>query len=424
MELEAGKGFDPTRPRVLLSAPKSLEPSVTDEGAPQSTIRVIRLFSRLNIGGPSLHVILLTAGLNGRGYQTRLFVGEEGSGEGNLIDEARERGVSVERVTTLGREIRPLADLWSVYALYRVMSDYRPHVVHTHTSKAGFVGRVAARLAGVPVIVHTYHGHVLRGYFGHLSTRIFLAVERHLGKATRALVAVSEAVRADLVAFNVAPAHKIRVIPLGLDLSRLSGALPRGVLRGELGLPDGALVVGIVGRLAPIKDVGTFLRAAALVSKRLPSARFVIAGDGPDRGALQADCARLGLAGVVHFLGWRRDLPALYGDLDVVVNCSLNEGTPVALIEALAAGRAVVATRVGGTPDLLRGERFGRLVEPRHPEALAEAIGSALENRVESLCRASRGREEVLTRYAIERLVDDVDGLYRELLSPRPVSAA
>ena len=230
--------------------------------------------------------------------------------------------------------------------------------------------------------------------------------------------------RADLVALDVAPAHKIRVIPLGLDLTGLRGALPRGVLRRELGLSDGAMVVGIVGRLAPIKDVTTFLRAAALLSKRLPAARFVIAGDGPERGALQAESARLGLDAVVHFLGWRRDLATLYGDLDVVVNCSLNEGTPVALIEALAAGRAVVATRVGGTPDLLRGERFGRLVEPGHPEDLAEAIGSALADPEESSRRALSGREEVLTRYAIERLVDDMDGLYRELLSPRPAPAA
>lgn len=408
---------------MLVCAPTA-NLSVSDEGVPQPTIRVLRLFSRLNIGGPSLHVILLTAGLNGRGYQTRLFVGEEGSGEGNLIKEAHDRGVSVERLPTLGREIRPLADLRSVYALYRIMSAYRPHIVHTHTSKAGFVGRVAARLAGVPVIVHTYHGHVLRGYFGRSRTRLFLAVEKHLGKTTRALVAVSEAVRADLVHLNVAPPHKIRVIPLGLDLSALRADLPRGTLRGELGFSADALVVGIVGRLAPIKDVGTFLAAAALVSRRLPAARFVVVGDGPERGCLEAECRRLKLDSLVHFLGWRCDLPVIYADLDVMVNCSLNEGTPVALIEALAAGRPVVATHVGGNAEVLQGDRFGRLVEPGQPEALARAIGVALEDREESSRRARLGRADVLERYASERLVDDVDRFYRELLSPHPRAAA
>ena len=205
----------------------------------------------------------------------------------------------------------------------------------------------------MPVVVHTFHGHVLRGYFGPVTTAFYRAVERGLSAWSDVLVAVSDSVKSDLVALGVAPAARIRVIPLGLDLEPLAGALPRGSLRGEAGVAAGAPLVGIVGRLAPIKDLGTFLRAAEAVREAVPAVRFAVVGDGEERAALEAESARRGLQECVFFHGWRRDMSEVYGDLDVVVNCSRNEGTPVALIEALAAARPVVATRVGGTPDLL-----------------------------------------------------------------------
>jgi glycosyltransferase involved in cell wall biosynthesis len=390
-------------------------PSVVD-------IRVVRLFSRLNIGGPSVHVILLTAGLASRGYATRLVVGQESEREGNLLDLAAERGVTCERMTALGREIDPVADARALLGLYRVIRAFRPHVVHTHAAKAGLLGRIAARLAGVPVVVHTYHGHVLRGYFGPVKTAFFRALEALLGRSTDALVTVSEAVKADLVALRVAPASRIRVLPLGLDLSGLRGehAAAGASLRtpGEQGP-----LVGMVGRLVPIKDVPTFLEAAARVRASFPECRFALVGDGEERARLEARAAELGLAEAVRFHGWRRDLAAVYAELDVVVNSSRNEGTPVALIEALAAGRPVVATRVGGTPDLLAEGRHGRLVPPGDPEALAAAIVATLEDPDGSRTRALAGRDHVLAQYDIARLVDDVDRLYRELLADKRPAA-
>src|SRR5512134_596272 len=194
-------------------------------------IKVVRLFSRLNIGGPSVHVILLTAGLEARGYRTRLVVGQESTQEGNLLDLAAAKGVRCERLDALGREIRVLSDVRALWGLYRVIRDFQPSVVHTHAAKAGLLGRLAARLAGVPVVVHTYHGHVLRGYFGPLKTAFFRAVEAGLGPLSDALIAVSEAVREDLVSLGVARADHIRVVPLGLDLESFTGDLPRGGLR-------------------------------------------------------------------------------------------------------------------------------------------------------------------------------------------------
>jgi glycosyltransferase involved in cell wall biosynthesis len=378
-------------------------------------LRVLRIFSRLNIGGPSLHVILLSAGLRPLGYETRLVVGRESPREGNMLALAAEKSVNCEAMAGLGREIAPVQDLRALVGLFRLMRAWRPEIVHTHTAKAGLLGRLAARAAGVPTVVHTYHGHVLRGYFSPATTAFFRWLETRLATAADALVAVSESVKQDLVSLGIAPAEKIRVVPLGLELGHLAARLPRGVLRAEAGIPEGAPLVGMVGRLVPIKDVPTFLRAARIVRETRPEARFALVGDGEERPALESLCRELGLDGKVTFFGWRRDLAAVYGDLDVVVNASRNEGTPVALIEALAAARPVVATRVGGTPDLLgEGER-GRLVPPGEPEALAEAVLETLTGSEAARRRALAGREHVLARHSSDRLVRDVDALYREL---------
>lgn len=381
------------------------------------------MFSRLNVGGPSVHVILLTAGLRERGYETRLVVGVEAPREGNLLELAAEKGVDCLQMAGLGREIRFLSDLRAFWGLRRMIREYRPAIVHTHTAKAGVLGRLAARLSGVPVVVHTYHGHVLRGYFGPLTTAFYRAIETLMGTLSDALVAVSEAVKRDLVDLGVAPDRKIRIIPLGLDLEPLARRLPRGGLRGESGVPSSSPLVGIVGRLVPIKDVPTFLRAAALVHDSLPEARFAVVGDGEARVWLEKESVRLGLSEVVCFHGWRRDMGAVYGDLDVVVNASRNEGTPVALIEALAACRPVVATRVGGTSDLLGDGIRGTLVPPGDPDALARAILDNLRSPDEALRRARAGQEYVLARHSVGRLVQDVDALYRELLAARTGAA-
>jgi glycosyltransferase involved in cell wall biosynthesis len=220
---------------------------------------------------------------------------------------------------------------------------------------------------------------------------------------------------------GIARAERFRVVPLGLELEDLAKPLPRGGLRRDRGIPDQAPLIGMVGRLVPIKDVATFVHAAARVRQVTPEARFALVGDGEERRLLEDLCARLGMAEVVTFHGWRRDMQAVYGDLDVVVNTSRNEGTPVALIEALAAGRPVVATRVGGTPDLLKGGELGRLVPAGDAQAVAEAILAVLRDRDQEgvRARANAARDHVLREHSAERLIGDVDALYRELLAEK-----
>ena len=381
--------------------------------------RVLRIFSRLNIGGPSLHVIHLSSGLGDYGFETRLVVGTTEPHEGDLLDLAKERGVNLRVFPELGRAIRPLNDLRALFGLYQFIRRERPAIVHTHTAKAGALGRVAALMARVPVVVHTYHGHVLSGYFHPLTSLFFRGVERALAHGTDTLLTVSDSVKGDLGRLGVAPESRIRVLPLGLDLQPLTRLLPRGTLRKEANWGDDTRIVGIVGRLVPIKDLDTFIDAAAILASTRDDVRFAVVGDGEERARLEARAASVP-GHRIHFFGWRKDTAAVFGDLDLVVNTSLNEGTPVALIEALAAGRPVVATAVGGTPDLLEGGRSGVLVPARSPVETARAVHAILNSPSASPRTAAERQAMVLERYSVARLLHDMAALYRELLTRGP----
>lgn len=381
-------------------------------------IRVARVIARLNIGGPAQHVVHLTAGLSPEHFESRLFTGQESPTEGSMLDLAQRLGVGPVSVPGLGRDISPLRDPASLTFLYRAFRSFRPDVVHTHTAKAGAVGRIAARLARVPVVVHTYHGHVFHSYFSPAKTRLFLAIERALARRTDRLLAVSESVRDELLRYRIAGPDRLVTLPLGLDLRGfLDVERARGALRRELGVGPATPLVGIIARLVPIKRHEDFLLAAGLVAERISEARMVVVGDGERRVELEALAQNAGLGERVRFLGWRRDLERVYADLDVVVLTSANEGSPVSLIEAMAAGRAVVATRVGGVPDLVDDGVSGMLVPPRSPRAVADAVVALLADGERRRHLGEAGRKRVYPAYAVERLVADVERLYRELMS-------
>lgn len=379
-------------------------------------LTVFRAITRLNIGGPAIHAILLTRGLQNERFRSLLVSGREAPGEGNLLDLATRHGVRPLMVPELGREVSPLNDLVAVQRLFRLIRSVCPTIVHTHLAKAGTTARLAARLARVPIVVHTYHGHVFHSYFSPRKTAVFLNIERVLGHLTDRIVAVGDKQRRELVGYRVAPPEKIVSIPLGLEIDgMLEAEAERGHLRAELGLNGVDRLVGIVARLVPIKAHDVFLEAAAEVRRRVPNARFVIVGDGERRAELEARARELGLADRTHFLGWRRDLRRIYADLDVVVLSSLNEGSPVAIIEAMAAARPVVSTDVGGVGEVVADGRGGRLVPPRDPAALAEAVAEVLSDP-ESAARMGRAaRAAVYPKYSSVRLVGDVERLYLDL---------
>ncbi|HLB49583.1 MAG TPA: glycosyltransferase family 4 protein [Anaerolineales bacterium] len=363
-------------------------------------IRVLRIIARLNIGGPALHVTHLARGLNPARFETMLVTGQVGPGEGDMSDLAR--GLNWRVIPELGRELAPTADAITLIKLWGLIRRFRPHIVHTHTAKAGAVGRVAARLAGVPLVVHTFHGHTFRGYWGPFGSRAVVAIEQMLARLTDRLIAVSDRVRDDLIEFRIGPPEKIAAIPVGLDLEPFA-QMERS--------PSEEPIVGIVGRLVPVKNHALFLEMARrLICGGFPG-RFVVVGDGELRGELEESTVDLGDR--VAFTGWRRDLPQVYSQLSVVVNTSINEGTPVALIEAMAAGVPVVATAVGGAPDVVRPGETGWLAPGGDADALAESVKAALrdDGRI-----AARAQAEVLERYSKERLIRDVEKLYESLI--------
>lgn len=385
-----------------------------------SKIRVARVIARLNIGGPAIHTILLTAGLNPARFESLLVTGVEAEHEGNMLDLAAAKGVQPLVIPDLGREISLWRDLRTLGMLYHLFRRWRPAIVHTHTAKAGTVGRLAARWAGVPIVIHTFHGHVFHGYFGPWKTRAFIYIERALARWSDRIVTVSEGQRAELAAYGIAPPDKIAVIPLGFELDEfLHCEARRGQLRAELGLAADTPLVGVVARLTAVKNHHLFLEAARLVAQEEPITRFLMVGDGELRAELENRARALGLAERVLFLGWRSDMPRIYADLDVVALTSHNEGTPVSLIESMAAGVPVVSTAVGGVPDIVADGACGYLVPPGDAVALARGILTLLKDRESAQAMGRAGRDFAWQRFGVERLLNDVERLYTQLLTER-----
>jgi glycosyltransferase involved in cell wall biosynthesis len=390
------------------------------------TRRVARIITRLNIGGPSIQAIGLSRELAGLGFETCLIHGHLADSEGDMTTLLPLHGIENVYVDDLVRPISPFHDLRALWRLYRTLRRWRPEIVHTHMAKAGSLGRLAAvaynRTRGdAPQarLVHTYHGHVFEGYFGSPSTRLFLMVERWLAKRTDVLIAISPQVRTDLLeTYGVACEAQLRLIPLGFDLDRLLAitADDRMRARDALQIPPDAIVVTTVGRLTAIKQHTLFLEMARLLATRSDRFLFLIVGDGELRGELESQARTLGLASQVRFLGWRGDLETVYGASDLFVLTSRNEGTPVALIEAMAAGITPVSTDVGGVKDVVTSSELGALVPFGDPSQLAAAAWRLLHS-ADRAQMSGAVRESVRERFHAKRLIADIQALYSTLAS-------
>lgn len=392
-------------------------------------LRVLRVITRLNIGGPSVQAIELSDRLTARGFQTRLAFGRVGAGEGDMRY-LLPPSVDAREIAPLQRAIAPPRDVRAIAQVLGLMRAFRPHIVHTHMAKAGTVGRTAATIYNRTTgrgqrarVVHTYHGHVLEGYFSPARTRVFLSVERALARVTDRIVAISPRIRDELLRDQqIGMPDQYRVIPLGFDLRALTAVddRMRAEARRSLDLPADAHVVATVGRLTAIKQHGLFLETARLVADRDPAAVFLIAGDGELRAELEGTVRTRGLTDRVRFLGWRRDLATVYGASDIFLLTSRNEGTPVALIESLAAGTPGVSTDVGGVRDVIDSDEVGLLAPFGQADALAERVLTLAGNPERRRAMGERGRRAMIARYQIDRLVGDVEALYRELHGREP----
>ena len=391
-------------------------------------MRIIRVIARLNVGGPARHVVLLDRGLRALGHDTLLVHGSLDAGEASLEHLAQASGIPRQTIPALGRRISPLGDLQAFLQLVRTIYREAPDVVHTHTAKAGTLGRLAALCFNLTrprrrrcVVIHTFHGHVLSGYFGRTGSLLARVAERALATVSDRIVAISPRQRDDLVRrFGVAKPDQTAVVPLGLDIRPLL-ELPMDApnLRLQLRIGDGDVVVGFVGRFVPIKNLTLLVRAFAAAAQAVPGLWLVLAGDGPTRDELESLTRACGIAERVRFIGWTEELGALYATFDICALSSVNEGTPVAIIEAMAAARAVVATAVGGVPDIVDDGRTGILVASGDAKALGDAIVRLAVNRDERRAMGAAARRSAAARFSSERLVNDIDRVYFEALASK-----
>ena len=405
---------------------------MTQQKHKSAPIRILRIITRLNIGGPSIQAIKLSRRLDSAGFHTTLVHGQLGPDEGDMQTLLSTEGLNTISMPTLRRKVDPLNDIRTFWQLLRLLRNLRPALVHTHMAKAGAIGRQAAIVYNTlwarnhpAKLVHTYHGHVLEGYFSAPKTALFLAAEKLLARRTDTLIAVSAQVRQELLKeYRIGREDRFQIVPLGLDLAALEAIdnTARRDARKQLGIPEEAKVIVWVGRLTPIKQPEVFLDAAKLIKLRHPQAIFLVVGDGELRSEVESKARALKMTNDIRFLGWRGDLPTIYAASNLSLLTSRNEGTPVAIIEAMASGLPSVSPNVGGVRDVITDPSVGTIVEEGSPESLAATACALLDSP--DLCReiGESARSSAVGRFGFARLVSDITALYHGLLNLPPVS--
>ncbi|HBR57039.1 MAG TPA: hypothetical protein DEA22_06165 [Blastocatellia bacterium] len=404
-------------------------------------MKILRIIARLNVGGPARHVVWLTAGLNDNEFRSALIAGSVPAGEGDMAYFAEENGVRPMFIAEMSRELS-LRDIVSLFKVYREIKRFRPDVIHTHTAKAGTIGRTAAFFyrwftAGVFVgrprrirVFHTFHGHVFHSYYGRWKTALFILIERFLAFAATDKIIVITPQQLDEIngRFKVGRRGQFEVVRLGIELGSFAdGTEMRSRFRAAIAAADNEILVGLIGRLTEIKNIPMFLRAAELCrddkSAEGARIRFIIVGDGHLRKNLEAETAHRGLGDSVLFLGNRDDIEEVYAGIDIVALTSTNEGTPLSLIEGMASARPVISTSVGGVKDLLGDEietcngfticRRGLGIASGNAEGFSSGLIYLAKNEKlrESLGQA--GKSFIKANYSKERLIEDIRTLYR-----------
>lgn len=370
---------------------------------------MLRIIARMNVGGPALQVTGLVEGMDDARFDHRLLTGDVGDGEADFLH-LRAPHLPHEKVPGLGRSPRPIDDAWAVRHLYREMVAFRPHIVHTHTAKAGVLGRAAARAASVPALVHTFHGHLLHGYFSPPVTRAVVAAERTLARQTTRLVSVGAQVRDELLAAGIGRPDQYFVVPPGIALPPPPA---RAEARQALALPLDVPVLVFVARLTAIKRPERFVEIARRLAEEHPDAVFAVVGEGELLPSLKRKAGPN-----VRFLGWRSDIETVYAASDLVVLTSDNEGMPVSLIEAAMCGVPAVASRVGSVAEVVLDGQTGWLCPP-DLDALTRAVDAALRNPTGRWAAAEAARVHAATSFGRSRLVADTERLYEQVAADK-----
>ena len=421
MLLPASQNF--ARPPADTAPFASSSERVSNGRVSDRRVKVARVLTRPGVGGAAKHVALLQRGLDAD-FEARLYCGPPAAREGNYFA-LHDLPIRPRWIAPLRRAAAPARDLRALRDLTRQFRAFAPQICDTHLSKAGVLGRLAARLAGVPVRIHTFHVNIFEGYDWRPFERpLYLKLERFAARGSDRLICLSPELGAQLLALGIGEKSQFRAITLGVDLAPFRGdeaqiARARAAIRAELRLDLDATLVGIIARLAPVKSIKTALECAALLARTRPDAHFVFVGEGPSRARLEALARELNISNRVHFLGLRRDIARLNWSFDCVLLTSLQEGTPISIIESLAAARPVVATDVGGVSRLIQHQTTGLLIPPRDPAAAARAVNRVLSEPRNAEIWGERGRERVQREWSLEQMLARHRALYREVLEEK-----
>jgi glycosyltransferase involved in cell wall biosynthesis len=397
--------------------------------------RVLRILNRLAVGGPVLNATYLTRYMQPE-FETLLVEGEKEDHEKSAAYLADQLGITYTTVPGMGRSINPASDYFAYQKLKKLIHSFRPDIVHTHAAKPGALGRLAASSSHVPAIVHTFHGHVFHSYFNSAKTKFFIRTEQYLGKKSDAIIAISEQQRKELVDdFKIAEPEKFHVVPLGFDLDRfhLNQEEKRIAFRKEFNVEDDEIAIGIIGRLVPVKNHYLFLKAIRYVLDRSDKKiRAFIIGDGETRNDLETIAMESGIRFTTEkslehnqplvFTSWRSDVDVINAGLDIVCLTSFNEGTPVSLIEAQAANKPIVSTRVGGIADIIIEGETGLLADVKEPEVFSEHVLTLVNDKELRRKLGAGSRDHVLKKFSYQRLVNDMSALYYDLLQRKKSS--
>lgn len=372
-------------------------------------IRVLHIITRLDVGGSTENTVISATRMPRPEFACSLISGQTANPPPSLAESLSQAGVPWIQIQHLRRPVNPISDCRTLWQLHRAIRRMRVDIVHTHSSKAGFLGRLAAQMAGVPHIVHTPHGHVFEGYFSPVATRAFIALEQLAARWTDRIITLSDEEGRDHLKMGIGRPEQFVTIPSGVDLDAVTAASP-------VRLVSGRPVIGAVARLVPIKGLHYLVDAAPEILRRCADARFLLVGDGEMRPALEAQARALGLSDRIVFAGYREDIPSVIAGMDIVALPSINEGMGRVLVMAMALGKPIVATRVGGVAELLGDGEAGLLVPARDPIALAEAIGTLLQDPTRAQTLGEAGRRRAL-RYSAEAMLDALTKVYREVMT-------
>jgi glycosyltransferase involved in cell wall biosynthesis len=381
-------------------------------------IKVLHIITRLDKGGSAENTFLTVKGLDKKRYDVTLMSGPVQDPSQERRSQVEECGIQYIHNPVLVRNINVVFDVIALFKICRFLAKEKFDVVHTHTSKAGLLGRFAAKFAGSPLVVHTPHGHVFFGYFNPLKTKIFILFEKLANRMTDKIVALTHREKADYISYRTCPEEKITVIHSGVELNKFQEytLAEKTKLKKEVGLPEDSFVVGTAGRLVPVKGPEFLIKASQIIIPAHPNTYFLFAGDGPLKEDLQQKANEAGEEKNIVFLGWRDDIEHILSIFDVFCLPSLNEGMGRVLVEAMALGIPIVASDVGGIPDLVTHGKNGFLVPPKNPEELAKHIQILIEDEEKRKKMGETGKK-MAQRFSHKTMVEKIAELYEELLT-------